>query len=99
MTAAQQGCDGDRGRGDEPGGDEQGEVEPVREGGVRLGGDRPAEVGGEGDRGPRLAGLRGGQVLAQVQVALVCAGEDAGQYGDAHRPTDLTGQVIDRRPD
>ena len=64
----QQGGDPGGGGGDDPGRDQQREVQPVRERGVRLGGNRPAQVGREGDRGPGLARLRGGQEVAQVQV-------------------------------
>jgi hypothetical protein len=79
VVAAQE-CGGGN---DDPGGDEQGEVQPVGEGGAGAGvGGGVAEADGDGDRCAGLAGLRGGQV-GEVEVALVGGGQDAGHYRDA----------------
>jgi hypothetical protein len=42
--------DGGGGCGDDPRRDEQGEVNPVREGGLGVRGDGPAQADGDGDR-------------------------------------------------
>jgi hypothetical protein len=74
---SEQAGDGYGSGGDEPGGDEQSQMEPVGVGSVRLDGGGSAQPGGNGDRRLGQPGFSGRKVR-EVQVALIGGCQHAG---------------------